>query len=79
MSLALRVSLLQQAKHARGVLDVRDEVILTNLTKVDLLLCSLMGAGNHLSVLICNGLDKMVVFVRQLYPVLVTHGHVLLH
>ena len=38
-----------------------------------------MGAGNHLSILICNGLDKIVVFVRQLYPVLVTHGHVLLH
>ena len=38
-----------------------------------------MGAGNHLSILICNGLDKIVVFIRQLYPVLVTHRHVLLH
>ena len=32
VSLALGVSFLQEAEHPRGVLDVTDEVILTNLT-----------------------------------------------
>ena len=48
VSLTLGVSFLQQAKHTRRVLDVTDEVVLTDLATLDFRLLSFLNCESPL-------------------------------